>query len=92
MGGSANGGTSIAGWFSSFIENPIGLDDLGIPPISGKRHVRVYNLEDKHVSDPFNSRQCQFDWSLFAATLLRNWDNWGKRLWLEFSPTDVGSF
>jgi hypothetical protein len=42
MGGSINGGTTIAGWFIVFItENPVDMGDLGVP--HGTGNIRVKN-------------------------------------------------
>jgi len=42
MGGSKNGGTTIAGWFIVFItENSVDIDDLGLP--HGTGNIRVKN-------------------------------------------------
>ena len=39
---SINGGTPIAGWF--IMENPIKMDELGVPPFQETRKCVSYNL------------------------------------------------
>ena len=48
----SHGGTLIAGWF---MENPVKMDDLGVPPICGTSHISTVTMVDEAKHGGFNT-------------------------------------